>query len=228
MNRSTVASIVLGLSMVVTSAVTQALKPTHKMADQKGRFDLETMIPLRFGDWTEDNSIVPLKVDPSTQARLNMIYNQTLSRTYIDSKGERIMLSIAYGGDQSDNMAVHRPELCYVAQGFNVTSNNVGALPTAFGTLPVRRLVAVQGARNEPITYWITVGDRAINPGMSQRLQQLRYGFTGNVPDGMLVRVSSIDNEAAGAYQLQQHFIADMLAGVSKDGRARLIGSMPL
>jgi len=224
MNKKT-ASWVLGAAMLATALVTHALTPTVNMADRKGRFDLEAMVPPTFGDWEVDTTVMPLKVDPRTQAELNKIYNQTLSRTYINRAGQRVMLSIAYGGDQSNNMAVHRPEVCYVAQGFNMNHNQLAQVGTPYGALPVRQLVATQGARNEPITYWITIGDHAINPGMSQKLQQLRYGLSGQVPDGMLVRVSSIEPERESAYALQKRFINDMLAGVGDAGRKRLIGS---
>jgi len=51
---------------------------------------------------------VPLIANPEQEAQINKIYNQTLTRTYVNPTGERIMLSIAYGGDQTDNMAVHK------------------------------------------------------------------------------------------------------------------------
>ncbi|TFW16407.1 exosortase-associated protein EpsI, B-type [Duganella callida] len=225
MNKTTISSIVLGVAMLLTAVGTRALTPTVNMADQKGRFDLEALVPAAFGEWEIDRSIVPLKVDPATQEALNKIYNQTLARTYVNRAGERVMLSIAYGGDQSSNMAVHRPEVCYVAQGFNMNSNQLARLSTPYGALPVRHLVASQGARVEPITYWITVGNHTIDPGVSQKLQQLRYGLAGQVPDGMLVRVSSIETDAPHAYGLQQRFVNDMLAHVSPTARQRLIGS---
>ena len=67
-----------------------------------------------------------------------------------------------------------------------------GALATRFGAVPVKRLVARQNSRNEPITYWITVGDKAIRSGIEQKMQRLAYGLSGKIPDGMLVRVSTI------------------------------------
>ena len=69
------------------------------------------------------------------------------------------MLSIAYGGDQSDTMAVHKPEVCYPAQGFQILKNATASFSTGDGNIPVKRLVATQGPRIEPITYWTTVGD---------------------------------------------------------------------
>jgi len=224
MKKSMMVSLALGALMVSSAAVTKVITPSLKMADAAGRFSLASMVPKSFGDWHEDTSIIPLQVDPGTQARLDKIYNQTLSRTYVNRSGQRIMLSIAYGGDQGDNMGVHKPEVCYTAQGFAVSGAQTGKLDTGYGALPVKRLFAVAGGRNEPITYWITIGKKATLPGMEQRLQELRYGLTGMVPDGMLVRVSSIGADTATAYALQEGFINALLRSMDEAARIRLIG----
>ena len=225
MRKSIIVSIFLGILMVSSGALTKALTPTKKIADQQEKIDLEIMIPTRFGDWRIDKSIIPLQVDAETQAMLDKIYNQTLSRTYVNSLGERIMLSVAYGGDQSDNLAVHKPEVCYYAQGFEVMKTFADELLTQYGKLPIKRLLAIKGYRNEPITYWITIGNKAVLPGIDEKLQQLKYGLTGNIPDGMLVRVSSIDSDKNKAYQLQTIFIQDLLSAVNVYERTRLIGN---
>jgi len=225
MKKSLITSIILGILMVSSGALTMALTPTVKIADQQEMLNLESLIPAQFGNWQIDNSIIPLQVDAETQAQLDRIYNQTISRTYINTLGERIMLSVAYGGDQSDNLAVHKPEVCYYAQGFEIMKIFTDELLTSYGKLPIKRLLAIKGNRNEPITYWVTVGNKAVLPGIDQKLQQLRYGLTGRVPDGMLVRVSSIDNDKDKAYQLQSIFIQDLLTAVDVKKRVRLIGT---
>lgn len=225
MKKSLVTSIILGILMVSSGALTLALTPVNKIADLQEKIELEVMIPAKFGDWKIDGSIIPLQVDAETQAKLNEIYNQTLSRTYVNSLGERIMLSVAYGGDQSDNLAVHKPEVCYYAQGFEIMKTFADELLTQYGKLPIKRLMAVKGNRNEPITYWITVGNKVVFPGLDEKVQQLRYGLTGNVPDGMLVRISSIDSDKNKAYQLQTIFIQDLLSAVNVSARVRLIGT---
>lgn len=225
MKKSLITSIILGILMVSSGALTMALTPTVKIADQQEMLNLEALIPVQFGNWQIDTSIIPLQVDAETQAQLDRIYNQTISRTYINTLGERIMLSVAYGGDQSDNLAVHKPEVCYYAQGFEIMKIFADELLTSYGKLPIKRLLAIKGNRNEPITYWVTVGNKAVLPGIDQKLQQLRYGLTGRVPDGMLVRVSSIDNDKDKAYQLQSIFIRDMLTAVDVKKRVRLIGT---
>lgn len=222
--QSLVTSIVAGILMVSAGALAKHLTPTVKIADRQGAFSLEKIIPLEFAGWTIDHTIIPLQVDPETQARLDKIYNQTLSRTYVNPQGQRVMLSIAYGGDQSNNMAVHLPEVCYGAQGFDVKKSSTGEIDTGFGVVPVKHLFAVSGQRQEPITYWITVGDKALKPGMDQRMQELRYGLTGTIPDAMLVRVSTIDSDLAGAYAIQGSFVKALLASLQPADRIRVVG----
>lgn len=219
------AGIVLAVLMAAASVFAVVLRPTHKLADAGPKVDLETMIPKRFADWRIDDTIIPVLPSPDVQAKLDKIYNQVLARTYIDGRGQRIMLSIAYGGDQSDAMQVHLPEVCYAAQGFDVGQASLGRLATSYGVIPVKRLVATLNNRIEPITYWITIGNEVVNAGYQRKLAQLKHGITGNVPDGLLVRASSIDRDNEAAYELQQRFLRELLSAMSPADRARIAGT---
>jgi EpsI family protein len=226
MNLISFKHLVIGLCMFAAAGMALALKPTARVADAGPKVDLETLIPKTFGDWKIDETIAPLIANPEQEALINKIYNQTLTRTYVNSRNERIMLSIAYGGDQSDNMAVHKPEVCYPAQGFQILkSPTISTFATDAGSIPVKRLVATQGARIEPITYWTTVGDTVAVSGLKWKLQQLKYGLTGKIPDGLLFRISSIQADDAKAYQNQDAFTRDLLKAMSPDGRQRIIGN---
>ncbi|MFC0250845.1 exosortase-associated protein EpsI, B-type [Massilia consociata] len=225
MNRRFAISLVLGVAMAGTSALTGALTPKPRVLEAHEQFSLEEMIPQRFGEWVIDPSVVPLTPDPEQQSVLEKIYDQTLSRTYVNREGQRVMLSIAYGGDQSKALQLHLPEVCYVAQGFQMVKADDGALPTRFGELPVKRLVARLNERNEPITYWITIGEHATKTGIQQKLRRLAYGLSGEIPDGMLVRVSTIQRNDQQAYQVQDRFVTDMLAMMAPRDRTRLLGA---
>jgi EpsI family protein len=218
---------VIGLLMITASAAGNFLKPTAKLSDSRPSVNLEKIIPEQFGEWHKDPVELEQIITPERKELIAKIYNQTLTRSYLDSHGSRIMLSIAYGGDPSTKeMRVHRPEICYPAQGFQVEKQFLDTLATKFGTLPIKRLIAVQGSRNEPITYWITMGDKAlVQKGLQQKFAQLRFGLTGKVPDGMLVRISSINRDDKEAYQMQDNFIREMLAAMSKDDRERISGN---
>jgi EpsI family protein len=210
--------------MVAGAALTYFGRPTAYLADQIGKPDLETLFPKQFGSWRLDVTWPIIAPAPDVQAALDAIYNQVLSRTYIDASGRRIMLSVAYGGDQYDGTSAHRPETCYPAQGFNVTFNEKRLQHLAQGSFSVRTLVARLGERNEPITYWVVVGNKIATTGVEQKLAQLRYGLRGVIADGMLVRVSSIDADAAHAHALQSGFIADMAAAMAGPARTRVFG----
>jgi len=227
MNRRFLASAVLGVAMAATSALTVALTPTQKVAATRDSFSLEQAVPARFADWRVDDSVVPLKPDEGQEEMIAALYDQTLARTYVNDAGQRVMLSIAYGGDQSKQLQLHLPEVCYVAQGFAMLQQRQGLLDTRFGALPVKRLVARQNARNEPITYWVTIGDKAVMSGIDQKVQRLMYGLSGRIPDGMLVRVSTIEADETGAWRLQGRFVNQMLDALSPQDRRRLLGGTP-
>ena len=214
------------LLMLAAFAGAQAWRPTSRLADTRPKVVLETMFPKAFGDWRVDDRMPVQLVSPDTQAMLSKLYNQTLSRTYINAKGERIMLSVAYGGDQSDGTRAHRPEVCYPAQGFQIDASNEGQLNIDGGNLRVRHLISRLGGRIEPITYWITVGERITLSGTEQKLAQLAYSTRGIVPDGMLVRVSNIDADSVKAYKLHEVFVADMARIIPAALRSQVVGTL--
>lgn len=214
------------VAMVVVALLAQAGRPVHKLSEQRPRFDLEQVVPERFGDWRLLRSGGVVLPDPTLMANIERIYTQTLSRAYVNSRGTVIMLSIAYGDDQRATMAVHYPEVCYPAQGFQVRSNRIDALSTPHGTLPVRRLeTELSRQRFEPVTYWVTIGDRISLGGFERRLIELEYGLQRVIPDGLLFRVSSINRDSAQAFRDQDAFTRDLLAAVPSASREWLAGN---
>jgi EpsI family protein len=218
------AFIVLLLAAVAV-AVAAAWRPTQHLSDSRPKLTLDTVFPTRFADWAVDERMPVQLISPDTQALLNRIYNQTLSRTYVNGAGDRIMLSVAYGGDQSDGTRAHRPEVCYPAQGFQLLGDSSARLPLNGHQIQARRLVARLGQRNEPITYWVTVGELIVTSGTQQKLAQLRYSTRGVIPDGMLVRVSSIDSDAQRAYRVQEAFIGELAGAITGDAKSRIFGA---
>jgi EpsI family protein len=162
---------------------------------------------------------------PDVQALLDKIYNQVLARTYVNRVGERIMLSVAYGGDQSDGTRAHRPEVCYPAQGFQITAATKGTVEAGGRKFVARKLMSRLGNRYEPITYWVVVGGQVTTSGTEQKLAQLRYGLRGIVPDGMLIRVSNIEREMSKGIAVHERFIADMAEALPEEARWRVLGS---
>ena len=53
---------------------------------------------------------------------------------------------------------------------------------------------------------------------------ELKLGLTGQVPDGLLFRVSSIDDSTPRAFAMQEAFVSDLLRAVPPVARKRLAG----
>lgn len=216
--------LMIGLAMLGAFGLSYALTPQTKIADQGPKLDLETLVPKQFGIWKLDETLIPLQVNPELQAALDKVYNQTLSRTYVSLTGERVMLSIAYGADQGDNLQIHLPEGCYKGQGFAVGDKTESAMQTLFGQIPVSKLVASMGRRNEPITYWVVVGGEVARNNWEMKKAKLKHALKGEIADGILVRVSSITPDTERGYDLQRAFSEAMLKAMTPEQRARMIG----
>jgi exosortase B len=214
------------LLLLLALPAAQALRPVHRSADGKGAIVLAQQVPPEFGGWREDRSVLPLLPDPGLQATLDATYSQVLARTYIDDQRRRVMLSIAYGNDQSaDATAVHRPEFCYRGQGFDVQVLGRSRLQLPDQSVTLQRLVGRLDRRVEAISYWVTLDETATLPGLDRKLQQLRHGLHGVIADGMLVRVSTLGAADDAAFALQARFLVDLYQALPARLRGRYFGA---
>lgn len=217
-------AIVLAVLMGAASVGAVVARPSTKAADVGPAIVLEQIVPVQFGDWRVEEQSQMQMVNPQTKELLDKLYSQILTRTYVNADGYKIMLSLAYGSDQRGGMQAHKPEVCYPAQGFTLKSNDDGLLTTIFGDIPVRRLDTFLGARTEPVTYWFTVGNQVVGNKIYKRLVEMRYGLTGQIPDGLLFRASSIDPNPAHAHRVHEQFVNQMLEALPLTDRKRLSG----
>lgn len=221
-------SVLVFAAMVGSTAMAGYMKPDKLISELRPHPPLEVLIPQSFKGWKVDPNTAPLMVDASLEKTLSEIYSQTLSRTYVNAQGERVMLSIAYGANQSRDLQLHRPEVCYSAQGFQVKNivqeqfrlGNVG-------TIPSKNMVAQLGSRTEPITYWMRVGDKVVTTGVDQMLTRYGYGLRGYIPDGLLFRISNISADRAASVQLHERFVADLYESVDAKNLSFLFGQPP-
>lgn len=213
------------LAMIGSAALAEWARPTIKVSDRYPGFKLTELFPETFGDWRIDPNVPVVVPPPDQQALLDKIYNQTLARTYVSKSGERVMLSVAYGGDQSDGLTVHVPDVCYPSQGFRIDQQRDGRMEVAPGFfIPVRHLLTSLGPRIEPVTYWVLMGDEATISNTQRRLVSLRYGLRRLIPEGMLVRVSSINPDMDEAIAVHQRFVTELIASIRPDQRDRVVG----
>ena len=225
MNKTFITSVLLGSLMLLSSGAAKIITPTNLLADSNPRPKLESAIPAEFDGWKEEKSRTAQIINPQTEELLNKIYSQTLSRTYVDPAGERVMLSVAYGTDQRRGNEVHYPESCYPAQGFQVISMHADTLSTPKGPIAVNRLETnLANQRFEPVTYWTTIGNEITPGGTDKRMKEIAYGLKGDIPDGLVFRVSSIDTDTPRAFALQDRFVNALVKVLQPADKTWLMG----
>ncbi|MCI1004745.1 exosortase B [Herbaspirillum sp. C7C8] len=210
----------IALLMVVSVGLVQLLVPHEVNVVKSGKFS--EIIPTRFGDWHEVPSPflqVNVNVEDGTDRSSDQPYDDVLGRTYVNSQGQMVMLALAYASEQTQDVKIHLPEVCYVAQGFNLKDQKRIELqmPEVKYAVNGSQFVASHQSRREAVTYWVRIGDGFPSGGLAARLKIFEDGMAGRVSDGILVRASSLlrENEKqSDAFSLQHRFLEDLQTAV--------------
>ena len=96
-----------------------------------------------------------------------------------------------------------------------------GKLMTSFDPIPVNRLTTRMGARYEPVTYWLTMGDQVVRTQWDKRMgPDPQRPEPRESPDGLSFRVSSTSTgiPTVCVRDEQQQFVAEHDGGDSARG----------
>lgn len=188
-----------------------------------GKDQLDKIVPLKVGDWAFDTTSGLILPPPDQLARL--LYDQQVARSYTSPDQLPVMLLLAYGSSQSGMLQIHRPEICYPASGFKLTETLVTSIPLASDkALPSRSFTANSDTRVEQVLYWTRIGDLVPTGWWSQRLAVVRSNLHGKIPDGLLVRLSTVSGDAGQAQETLKKFARTMLEEMSPATRRMLVG----
>ena len=218
-------NIILACIAMLGAAVLAELATPHRlMARSYNNFVLEDHIPFSVGAWGRLKGVEAVRPPPNELEQ--ELYSQEVSRVYVDPDGHVLMLLIAYGESQSDRLQMHHPEVCYAAQGFRVSRPVTSKFSWSPDEPPITltRLIASRENRLEPISYWMRIGYDNTTSNWARQALKLGYGLRGWIPDGALIRVSTVGVAPELAYKLQDQFIRDLLKSVNPTTRAFLIG----
>lgn len=203
-------SVVVFILMVLTAISTAMVRPTDNVAVIAP--DLDQYLPDAFGVWRRI-SLGELILPNETELEAG---EAVAYRAYQDEVGRIVTLVVAYGPPMGDSVRLHRPELCYVAQGFQINGRSVASTPGPFGPIPIVHLSTDSPTREEAVTYWLRSGPGFVTDAASNQVINFKYGISQRL-DGALIRVSSPGN-AEFLHELHAEFLADFSQAI--DGRA--------
>lgn len=224
MTKPTRRDVLMGGALAVSAGAAFAMTPRGRLKLVPPGHQLEEMVPKQLGPWAyaPSGGIVLPRDENGLSAQL---YGQLLSRVYFSPDRLPVVLVIAYGETQNDQLQLHRPEVCYSAVGFEISATQRVDLALAPGvTMPARQLVARSEERVESIVYWTRIGDDLPTTGTEQRLAKLQQQLDGYIADGILVRMSCpVPDSPAVRAQLAE-FARLLASGVAPVDRPALLG----
>jgi len=220
------------ICFVLAIEVTGLLSPNSLRLVQ--HVPLESKIPLNINQWqaigtTAGNPMLVVGGNSTDQP-----YDQVLYRAYQNPNGNIVVLAIAWGQNQRQEVKIHRPELCYEAQGFHVSNLHPINIVLKKGRaesleIPGQFLVGTARESRQAIAYWIRIGQIFSQHPIETRLHLIREGLAGRMPDGVLVRAStSISNDESDlmAQARLLEFLNDLAGALSDDMRVLILGHM--
>lgn len=212
--------LLLGLLFGSAAAFAQWRLP-RKHLDYLGSEKLDDVVPKTIGRW-KFVAVSGLVVPPEDQLS-RTLYTQLLTRVYWDNQNEPVMLLIAQSAGQSGILQVHRPETCYPASGYRISAVTEHDIPLGSRSVPANTLSADNEGRTEHIVYWVRVGDRISASWKQQKLDVAEENLRGIIPDAILVRISTVNNDAATAHATLDAFAQALIGSVAPSRRSVFI-----
>ena len=218
--------LLIGVACATGAGVAYELVPRRHVT-LLGADTFASIVPRTLAGWTSRDvtDLVAPKIEGSLASRL---YGETVGRVYQNvSSGDEVMMLLAHGDTQSEDLQLHRPEVCYPAFGFAISDNRPIEIPLAPNiTLPSRSLVATAPDRREVIVYWSRLGEFFPVTHKQQQIDRLRTAMAGVIADGLLARFSVVGLEPVAARTLMTGFIPELISAVAANKRAALVGSV--
>ena len=201
----------LGLLFCSAAGVAAWRQPRIKI-DHLGKEKLEDLVPKKIGRWdfvTASGLVIPPEDDFQKS-----LYSQVLTRVYSDDRSPPVMLLLAQNGGQTGFLQVHRPEVCYTAGGFQISPLTPHPIQVGPISVPANRMDATAGGPTEHVVYWTRIGKRIPATWRQQKIAVAEQNLQGIIPDAILVRISTVDDDADAALTRIDEFVRALLQSI--------------
>lgn len=185
---------IMGGILACASAIAYARQPEVVFPVLKIK-TFEALVPDSFGPWK------PLPhgdvVLPPPDALSDRLYDNLVTRTYEKAGTPPVMLLLAYNNEQDGVLQVHRPETCYPVGGFQLSETLKIGLTAAGQSIPANIFTAKSPRRTEQVVYFTRLGEAFPRSWAEQRVSVMRANLAGEIPDGMMMRISVLGVDQA-------------------------------
>ncbi len=220
------------LAIIITLLLGSAvlLVEVRKNQSDKGAMpDLQRMVNVHPDGWT---AIASAFVDPRWNESMKGDYDLVAAQAFQRGDGKKVIVVMTWSRD-GIRRAGHSQQMCYQAGGFTVTPPKSATVTTKAGKQDLIAFTANHGKQIEDVMYWrITGGKTDISTGQSRlvalrfdRLNRLAQHILGDMPDNLMVRVSSERSAPDEPATAQIDYIKGFLEMLPNSDRKLVMGT---
>jgi EpsI family protein len=214
-------NVLIGGVLACASGVAFARQPkiANPMVDTA---TFESWLPKSFDGWRAvSSSGVVLPPPDSLRDRL---YDNLATRVFVADGLPAVMLLLAYNNAQDGVLQVHRPEVCYPVGGFELSPIQEVEIAVPQLSVPANFFTATGPNRVEQVEYFTRLGSAFPRSWAEQRVAVMKSNLQGDIPDGMLMRVSAIGLDAGPAQSVLSDFAREFITSCDPKLRRLLLG----
>lgn len=212
---------VMGGMLVLASGIGYARQPQASMPLLK-RESFEDLVPDMFGEWqmSSDSGVVL----PPPDSLRDRLYDNLVTRVYAAPDLPPVMTLLAYNNEQDGVLQVHRPEVCYPVGGFKLSATERIDIPLDKGSVPANIFTAEAPGRIEQVMYFTRLGTAFPRTWLEQRMAVINANLAGDIPDGIMMRVSVIGINQERAKPILEQFTRAFISASPSRLQKLLVG----
>lgn len=212
---------VIGGIMALGSGIAYARQPqVSKPLLKKEAF--EDLVPGPFGEWQvlSDGGVVL----PPPDSLRDRLYDNLVTKVYAAPDLPPVMTLLAYNNEQDGVLQVHRPEVCYPVGGFRLSATERIDIPLDKGSVPANIFTAEAPGRIEQVMYFTRLGTAFPRTWLEQRMAVIHANLAGEIPDGIMMRVSVIGIDQERAKPILEQFTRAFISASPSRLQKLLVG----
>ena len=212
---------VIGGILACASGIAYARQPQVAAPILK-KATFEKLVPDSFGGWMlfSDGGVVL----PPPDTLRDRLYDNLVTRVYQSPGAPLIMVLLAYNNAQDGVLQVHRPEVCYPVGGFQLSPTREIPVPLNGNSIPANIFTAEAPGRIEQVMYFTRLGTAFPRSWIEQRMSVIKANLAGDIPDGMLMRISVVGVDQQRATPILSEFTREFINASPRHLQKLLVG----
>ena len=212
---------VMGGILALASGIAYARQPVASIPVLK-KEKFEQLVPGPFGNWQVFGDAEVVLPPPDTLR--DRLYDNLVTRAYQAPNSPLVMLLLAYNNEQDGVLQVHRPEVCYPVGGFQLSATERIEVPLEKGSVPANIFTAEAPGRVEQVMYFTRLGTAFPRSWVEQRIAVVNANLAGDIPDGIMMRVSVIGINQDRAKPILADFTREFISASPPQLQRLLVG----